>query len=215
MVHKLLHLIHPVTRQGWRTHNEWGEWRTVCTLFDLGKMSNEDWINSLWPNDVIWWHRSGSTLVQVMACCLMAPSHYLNQCSLIISKVQILNLARRHWFVNFCIRHALIRHMPKQFIHRSLEWSTNEFVWEVSRNDCHHVLHKPCVWQWYAKKIVSDLVFFCPQVMVPSKDADWLQGFAETHVVTEDAMHLVLVEKRQPVDTVLIKIKNNMKNWMN
>ena len=32
--------------------------------------------------------RSGSTLAQLMACCLMAPSHYLNQCWLIISEVQ-------------------------------------------------------------------------------------------------------------------------------
>ena len=31
---------------------------------------------------------SRSTLAQVMACCLTAPSHYLNQCWLIISKVQ-------------------------------------------------------------------------------------------------------------------------------
>ena len=38
------------------------------------------WINSLWPGDAICWHISGSTLVQVMACCLMAPSHYLNPC---------------------------------------------------------------------------------------------------------------------------------------
>ena len=30
--------------------------------------------------DAIWWHRSGTTLVQVMACCLMASSHYLNWC---------------------------------------------------------------------------------------------------------------------------------------
>ena len=37
-------------------------------------------INSLWPGDTIWRHRSGSTLAQVMACCLMAPSHCLNQC---------------------------------------------------------------------------------------------------------------------------------------
>ena len=44
-------------------------------------------INSLWPGDAIWWHRSGSTLAQVMACCLTAPSHYLNQCWLIISRV--------------------------------------------------------------------------------------------------------------------------------
>ena len=42
---------------------------------------------SLWPCDVIWWQRSGSTLVQAMACCLMAPSHYLNQCWLLISEV--------------------------------------------------------------------------------------------------------------------------------
>ena len=45
------------------------------------------WVNSLWPSDTIWWHRSWSTLVQVMACCLTAPSHYLNQYWLIISKV--------------------------------------------------------------------------------------------------------------------------------
>ena len=44
-------------------------------------------LNSLWPSDAIWWQISGSTLAQVMACCLTAPSHYLNQCWLIISKV--------------------------------------------------------------------------------------------------------------------------------
>ena len=44
--------------------------------------------NSLWPSDTIWRHRAGSTLAQVMACCLMAPSHYLNQWWLIVSKVQ-------------------------------------------------------------------------------------------------------------------------------
>ena len=45
-------------------------------------------INSLWPSDAIWLQRSRSTLVQVMACCLTAPSHYLNQCWLIITKAQ-------------------------------------------------------------------------------------------------------------------------------
>ena len=44
-------------------------------------------LNSLWHSDVKWWHRSGSTLAQVMACCLTAPGHYLNQCWLIISEV--------------------------------------------------------------------------------------------------------------------------------
>ena len=44
--------------------------------------------NSLWPSDAIWRHRSGSTLALVMACCLTAPSHYLNQCWLITSTDQ-------------------------------------------------------------------------------------------------------------------------------
>ena len=45
-------------------------------------------INSLWPSDAIWRHRSWSTLAQVMTCCLTAPSHYLNHCWLVISKVK-------------------------------------------------------------------------------------------------------------------------------
>ena len=44
-------------------------------------------INSLWPGDAIWRHGARSTLAQVMACCLMAPSHDLNQCWLIIGEV--------------------------------------------------------------------------------------------------------------------------------
>ena len=46
------------------------------------------WLDSLWPSDALWRKRSGSTLAHVMACCLTTPSHYLNQCWLIISKVQ-------------------------------------------------------------------------------------------------------------------------------
>ena len=42
-------------------------------------------VTSVWPSDVIWRQRSGSTLAQVMACCLTAPSHYLNQFWLIAS----------------------------------------------------------------------------------------------------------------------------------
>ena len=42
-------------------------------------------ISSLWLIDAIWRHRTGSTLAQVMACCLTAPSHHLHQCWLIIS----------------------------------------------------------------------------------------------------------------------------------
>ena len=42
-------------------------------------------VDSLWPSDAIWLQRSELTLAQVMACCLTAPSHYLNQ-SWLISK---------------------------------------------------------------------------------------------------------------------------------
>ena len=45
-------------------------------------------VHSQGPGDAIWRQSSGSALVQVMACCLTAPSHYLNQCWLIISKVE-------------------------------------------------------------------------------------------------------------------------------
>ena len=51
-------------------------------------VTRPQWVNSLWPSDTIWRQRSGSTLAQVMACCLTAPSLYLNQCWLIISEVQ-------------------------------------------------------------------------------------------------------------------------------
>ena len=33
-------------------------------------------VNSLWHNDAIWQLRSGSTLAQLMVCCLTASSHY-------------------------------------------------------------------------------------------------------------------------------------------
>ena len=37
-------------------------------------------LNSLWSRDDKWRHRSRWTFAQAMACCLTAPSHYLNQC---------------------------------------------------------------------------------------------------------------------------------------
>ena len=44
-------------------------------------------INSLWPSNTIRQQGTESTLAQVMACCLTAPSHHLNQSWLIISEV--------------------------------------------------------------------------------------------------------------------------------
>ena len=48
----------------------------LFVVYDLTMMV----FNKLWPCDTMWWHQSRSTLAQVMAYCLTAPSHYLNQC---------------------------------------------------------------------------------------------------------------------------------------
>ena len=66
--------------------------------------SNLDF-NSLWPSYAIWWHRSGATLAQAMACSLTAPSHYLNQCWLIKSDVQ-----RHSYKGNFATYSSAINH---------------------------------------------------------------------------------------------------------
>ena len=58
-----------------------------------------------WTNfDLLpWWHKSRLTMTQVMACCLIAPSHYLNQCWPIISKVQ--------WHSSGC--NAILQEIPQ------------------------------------------------------------------------------------------------------
>ena len=63
------------------------KYRTVCcTLYEL-VICSQHWLYSLWLSDAIWRHRSGSTLAHVMAWCLVAPSHYLNQYCLTIKDV--------------------------------------------------------------------------------------------------------------------------------
>ena len=65
---------------------------TFCFV-SLNKLLGKWWscwqFNSLGPSDAIWRQRSGSTLVHVMACCLTAPSHYLNHWSLRSSDVHL------------------------------------------------------------------------------------------------------------------------------
>ena len=55
-------------------------------VVNLNKLSKKQSDCSL-HSDGKWRHRSGSTLLQVMACCLMAASHFLTQCWFINSKV--------------------------------------------------------------------------------------------------------------------------------
>ena len=59
---------------------------SILSSYVMSPLSNDvNSFNSLWPGGTIWQHRSGSTLAQVMACCLTAPNHDLNQCWLIIN----------------------------------------------------------------------------------------------------------------------------------
>ena len=46
-------------------------------------------INPLWPRDSIWHHRCSSTWDQLMACCLRASVHYLNQWWHLINELNI------------------------------------------------------------------------------------------------------------------------------
>ena len=57
--------------QMWSLHKEW---------FTVNSSPNKSF-NSLWHSDAIWWHRTVSTLVHVMACCLFGNTvkpHFWN-----------------------------------------------------------------------------------------------------------------------------------------
>ena len=65
------------------SHANFTTWRTIRDMVQANTLR----LNWFGPSEAIWQHKSGSTLAQVMACCLMAPSHYLNQCWFLISGV--------------------------------------------------------------------------------------------------------------------------------
>ena len=83
-------------------------------------LSRRRWVNTLWPNDAIWRQRSRSTLAQVMASCLTAPSHYLSQCWFTISKV--------HWH---SFEHNFTRDQPSI---TKISWKIIflKFLWNLS-----------------------------------------------------------------------------------
>ena len=114
------------------------------------------WINSLWTSAAIWRHSCRSTLVQLMAWCLAAPSHYLNQCWLIINKVQWYSadgnftrdnsaINHRFWFENYLSKNFMqisqgqwvktIQHRKGSTLNGALDltqskyWPTQEARW--------------------------------------------------------------------------------------
>ena len=61
-------------------------WNVICRFMAI--LLRTPCVNTLWPSGAVWWHTSDSTVSQVMAWCLLAPSHYLNQSWLVISESQ-------------------------------------------------------------------------------------------------------------------------------
>ena len=63
-------------------------WFGLCKIGGSWSSTRKDF-SQLGHSDAIYtcmyWHKSEATLAQVMACCLMAPSHFLNQCWILIS----------------------------------------------------------------------------------------------------------------------------------
>ena len=58
-----------------------------CGMISIASPSNSWGYNKLWSNAAICQYKNGSALAQVMTYFLTAPSHYMIQCWLIISKV--------------------------------------------------------------------------------------------------------------------------------
>ena len=52
-------------------------------------------VNSLWSSYAIWRRKTWTTLDPVMTSCLTAPSHYQNQCWLIIAEVFGIHLRKK------------------------------------------------------------------------------------------------------------------------
>ena len=63
-------------------HMLWPFKNVVCKMSAI-----VGWVIMAWWRHMAWHQRCCSTLVKVTACCRMAPSHYLNQCWLTISKI--------------------------------------------------------------------------------------------------------------------------------
>ena len=66
------------------------------------------YLNSLWTNDTICYHRSGPTLAQIMAFCLVSPSQYLNLCWLLIRFCSIhLRVISHRASIFYTIKHLI------------------------------------------------------------------------------------------------------------
>ena len=67
----------------YQSDNFWcSQWRKLCQIdyFVIWVYMHDTETAHHNQRCLVWWHSSGSTMAQVMAWCLTASSHYLNQC---------------------------------------------------------------------------------------------------------------------------------------
>ena len=99
-------------------------------------------------------HRTGSTLAQVMACCLMATSHYLIQCWLIISKIQWHSSEGK--FDKGCLNHQSLK-LPLKFAYKI--WFKFPRGWWVNRPGITVPADGPA--QWGARPSAGTVMIKC------------------------------------------------------
>ena len=100
------------------------------------------------PGDAAWRHRTLSTLVQIIACCLMAPSHNLHQCWITIVEIM--------W------------HSPRAISQEMLKLSILDMRLNVTHSRLH--LHPLCKWllffhyEWFLYLYYNANIFMFPHI---------------------------------------------------
>ena len=124
-------------------------WLFVLIIFYQSTSKNV--INSLWPCPSVarWWHRCESILTQVIACCLMAPSHYLSQCWLIISGVSFTSNFARNSICKISLYNILLElplHLPED---SELRTSHLHLAWVVRALAITYTFQNHHRYHWY------------------------------------------------------------------
>ena len=96
----------------------------------------------------MWRQRSGSTLTQVMACCLMAPSHHLIQCWILHDDVIQWKHFPRYWPFVWGIHRSPVNSPHKGHWRKALmfslicawinSWVNNHEAGDLSRHRAHY-----------------------------------------------------------------------------
>ena len=96
-------------------------WNSNIPTFSILKEVFIPWatINPLWPSDITCHHRSWSTWIQTMACCLSGTSHYPTQWWFMVYST-LRNKIQRNLYKQ--IEHILFKKLPLKML--SEKWQT-------------------------------------------------------------------------------------------